>query len=118
MQVAFLSGPPDLAGRLFSANLLTPESAREQREAGLSLLTEAQLKRLRSQNAEYRQRFGFTFVICARENKAAAILEGLDRRRGNTREEEVNIGIGEVKKIARLRSIDILNNLTKCVAKP
>ena len=27
-----------------------------------------------------RDKFGFTFVICARENKAAAILEGLDLR--------------------------------------
>ena len=69
------------------------------------------MRRLRSHNAEYRDKFGFTFVICARENKAVAILEGLDRRLGNSREEEINIGIGEVKKIAKLRSRDILNNL-------
>ena len=69
------------------------------------------MRRLRSHNAEYRDKFGFTFIICARENKAAAILEGLDRRLGNSREEEINIGIGEVKKIAKLRSRDILNNL-------
>ena len=116
-KVAILSGHPDLAGRLASANLLTPESAREQREAGLNLLTSEQVQRLRGHNEEYRQRFGFTFIICARENKAAAILEGLDRRLDNTREEEINIGIGEVKKIAKLRSKDILNSLTKCVSK-
>ena len=69
------------------------------------------MRRLRSHNAEYRDKFGFTFIICARENKAAAILEGLDRRLGNSREEEINIGIGEVKKIAKLRSRDVLNNL-------
>ena len=69
------------------------------------------MRRQRSHNAEYRDKFGFTFIICARENKAAAILEGLDRRLGNSREEEINIGIGEVKKIAKLRSRDILNNL-------
>ena len=74
-------------------------------------MTTVQVRRLRSHNAEYRDRFGFTFIICARENKAAAILEGLDRRLGNSREEEINIGIGEVKKIAKLRSRDILNNL-------
>ena len=94
-----------------SENLLSPESTREQRQCGLHLLTSDQVRRLRSHNAEYRDRFGFTFVICARENKAAAILEGLDRRLGNSREEEINIGIGEVKKIAKLRSRDILNNL-------
>ena len=94
-----------------SENLLSPESTREQRQCGLHLLTSDQVRRLRSHNAEYRDRFGFTFVICARENKAVAILEGLDRRLGNSREEEINIGIGEVKKIAKLRSRDILNNL-------
>ena len=116
LKVAILSGIPDLAGRLASSGLLSPESTREQRAAGINLLTGEQLRRLRSHNTEYRQKFGFTFVICARENKAAAILKGLDMRLDNTREVEINIGIGEVKKIAKLRSIDILKSLTKCVA--
>ena len=94
-----------------SENLLSPESTREQRQCGLHLLTSDQVRRLRSHNAEYRDRFGFTFIICARENKGAAILEGLDSRLGNSREEEINIGIGEVKKIAKLRSRDVLNNI-------
>ena len=94
-----------------SENLLSPESTREQRQCGLHLLTSDQVRRLRSHNAEYRDKFGFTFIICARENKAAAILEGLDRRLGNSREEEIIIGIGEVKKIAKLRSRDVLNNI-------
>ena len=113
-----------------SENLLSPESTREQRQCGLHLLTSDQVRRLRSHNAEYRDRFGFTFIICARENKAAAILAGLDRRSillaeiiavdwylvfrlTNSREKEIEIGIGEVKKIAKLRAIDIL---TKCVS--
>ena len=111
IQVCILIGIPDLAGRMASENLLSPESTREQREAGLHLLTSDQVRRLRSHNAEYRDKFGFTFIICARENKAAAILEGLDRRLGNSREEEINIAIGEVKKIAKLRSRDVINNL-------
>ena len=75
-----LDGIPDLAGRLAQANLLGPESSREQKEAGLNLLTEAERRRLRSENERYRDKFGFTFVICARRNKAAAILEGLSSR--------------------------------------
>ena len=90
-------------------------------------------RRLKSHNEKYRQQFGFTFIICARENKAAAILDGLDRRSvlscssgeiiaidlyllfrlSNSREKEIDIGIGEVKKIAKLRAKDILN---KCVS--
>ena len=53
---------------------------REQKEAGLNLLTVEEKMRLKSHNEKYRQQFGFTFIICARENKAAAILAGLDRR--------------------------------------
>ena len=114
-QVGILSGHPDLAGRLADANLLTPESTREQREAGLHLLTAEERRRLRSHNAEYRHKFGFTFVICARENKAAAILGGLSTRLDNTKDQEVDIGIEEVKKIAKLRAADILK--TVCTSK-
>ena len=83
----------------------------EQREAGLHLLTNEQKRRLKTHNDAYRDKFGFTFVICARENKAAAILKGLRVRLGSSREEEIRTGIGEVKKIARLRAIDILNKI-------
>ena len=37
----------------------------------------------------------------------------LDFRLSNSREKEIEIGIGEVKKIAKLRARDILN---KCVS--
>ena len=79
-QIQVLDGIPDLAGRLAETNLLGPESSREHREAGLNLLTETERRRLRSENERYRDKFGFTFVICARRNKAAAILEGLSSR--------------------------------------
>ena len=79
-QIRVLTGIPDLAGRLAQSNLLSPESTREQSEAGLDLLTEEERKRLRNHNQSYRDIFGFTFVICARQNKAAAILAGLSGR--------------------------------------
>ena len=53
---------------------------REQAEAGLHLLSAEEKSRLKSHNDEYRAKFGFTFIITARENKAAAILQGLDQR--------------------------------------
>merc|ERR1719184_715377 len=108
-KIGILEGHPDLAGRLADANLLTPESTREQADAGLHLLSAEEKARLKSHNDEYRDKFGFTFIITARENKAAAILKGLDQRLANTRDDEVVIGIGEVKKIAKLRTRDILD---------
>jgi len=111
-KVNVLERPPDLAGRLADANLLTPESTREQKEAGLYLLTVQQKALLKSHNDQYRNKFGFTFIICARENKANAILAGLDNRLSNKRDVEIETGIEEVKKIARLRAVDILSKLT------
>merc|ERR1719233_578834 len=113
-KIGILEGHPDLAGRLADANLLTPESTRQQAEAGLHLLSEEEKSRLKSHNDAYRNKFGFTFIITARENKAAAILKGLDQRLSNTRDMEIHIGIGEVKKIAKLRARDILD---KCLKK-
>ena len=111
--MGILSGHPDLAGRLADQNLLTPESTREQRQCGLHLLSQEQKHRLKQHNDSYREKFGFTFIICARENKANAILEGLNVRLSNSKEQEIEIGINEVKKIAKLRAIDILNDYSK-----
>lgn len=44
------------------------------------MLSAEQKALLKSHNDQYRNKFGFTFIICARENKANAILEGLDQR--------------------------------------
>ena len=46
-----------------------------------------------------------------RENKVPSIIAGLNGRLLNTREEEIHNGIGEVKKIARLRALDVLKSL-------
>jgi len=111
-KVKILECHPDLAGKLADENLLTPESTREQREAGLHLLSVEEKKRLKHHNDEYRNKFGFTFIICARENKAAAILEGLSKRLVRTRDEEIVNGMKEVQKIAKLRAEDIIKNCT------
>ena len=58
----------------------------------------------------YRDRFGFPFVICARENKKEAILEGLKARLENSRELEIETGLKEVSKICRLRLLDLVVN--------
>lgn len=57
--------------------------------------------------SSYKTKFGFPFIICARENKVQSIIEGLQRRYNNTREQEILTGINEVKKICRLRILDI-----------
>lgn len=97
---------PDLAGKLAAAGRLTAESTSEQAGAGLDALTDAERAVFLKRNEAYRVRFGFPFIICAREHSKAGILAEFDRRLGNDARGEVAAAIGEVKKIARLRVED------------
>ncbi|XP_013185654.2 2-oxo-4-hydroxy-4-carboxy-5-ureidoimidazoline decarboxylase [Amyelois transitella] len=101
---------PDLAGRMAAQGELTRESTEEQRSAGLLDLSNEQMETINIRNYSYREKFGFPFIICARENKVQSIIEGLQRRYRNTKEQEICIGIEEVKKICRLRILDIVKN--------
>ncbi|KAK7871059.1 hypothetical protein R5R35_007260 [Gryllus longicercus] len=95
---------PDLAGRLAQHGLLTAESQREQQAAGVLRLDPERAQRLALLNTRYRERFGFPYVVCAREKKSSEqILEDLQQRVERSREDELRTGIDEVKKICRLR---------------
>ncbi|CAL4128623.1 unnamed protein product [Meganyctiphanes norvegica] len=99
---------PDLAGHLADAGQLTSESTNEQRTAGLDSITADEKQKLKSLNDKYRDKFGFPFVICARQNKKEAILNGLEQRLQNKCELEVKTGLEEVLKICYLRLRDIV----------
>ena len=100
---------PDLAGSLAAAGGLSTESTNEQSQAGLLDLSPEEQQLLAENNKAYKKKFGFPFVICVRENKKQAIMECIVRRLGNTLEEEVKIGIGEVKKIGFIRLCDLVD---------
>jgi len=93
-KVEILMKYPDLAGKLCQQGLLTAESKKEHSSAGLTNITAEQRSLLTELNNNYRSKFGFPFVVCARENKLDSILTGLDKRYGNTSEEEITAGIG------------------------
>ncbi|XP_038067058.1 2-oxo-4-hydroxy-4-carboxy-5-ureidoimidazoline decarboxylase-like [Patiria miniata] len=99
---------PDLAGALARADRLTTESKKEQRGAGLLNLTKEEAAIITELNISYKSKFQFPFVICARENKKEAIIAGLKARINNTVDVELQHGIGEVKKIAWYRILDLV----------
>jgi len=101
---------PDLAGRLAKSGGLTSESTQEQAAAGLDSLTAEEQSAMSEMNERYRTKFGFPFVICARENKKDAILNGLKRRLENDQQTETETGLAEVKKICRLRLLDLVTD--------
>ena len=107
-QVALLRAHPDLVGRAALAGTLTPASTGEQAAAGLDRLSPEEIASFSRLNQAYRDRFGFPFVICARENKKDSILAGFDTRLLNSREQEIEIALGEVAKICRFRLHDLV----------
>ncbi len=105
-QIALISAHPDLAGRLALAGALTSASTQEQVAADLDQLTPAELEQFSAYNQAYRTRFGFPFVICARENKKDAILAAFPTRLKHTPDQEITTALDEIAKIVWLRLID------------
>jgi len=111
-KLGLIRAHPDLVGRLSapradsSSAVLGAESAREQAAAGLDQVTEEEAETFRRYNEQYRERFGFPFVICARENRKEAILREMPRRLDQDRQAEMATALAEIEKIAWLRLRD------------
>jgi OHCU decarboxylase len=103
-QMDLIQAHPDLVGRA----VLTAESKGEQAAAGLTDLSAEEIESFRINNAAYREKFGFPFIICARMNKKDAILEAFPRRLQNDAATEKKTALDEIHKIAALRLHDIL----------
>jgi 2-oxo-4-hydroxy-4-carboxy-5-ureidoimidazoline decarboxylase len=108
-QTALISAHPDLAGRLAREGRLTPASQNEQASAGLDLLTPEERAQFDALNHVYRGRFGFPFVICAREQTKASILRAMKRRVRHSRSEEIETALHEIEAIALLRLRDLVS---------
>ena len=103
-KLVLIRAHPDLVGRA----ILTAESQREQATAGLGDLTADEVARFESYNRQYRERFGFPFVICARLNKKDAISNAFPLRLQQSREKEIETALGEIYNIAELRLRDLV----------
>ncbi len=106
-QLALIRAHPDLVGRAALAATLTRESTGEQASAGLNKLSTDEITLFQKQNAAYRAKFDFPFVICARLNKKEAILAGFERRLNNSHPQEIKTALEEIFKIAELRLRDL-----------
>ena len=110
-KLGLIRAHPDLVGRLSAAasagaSALGAESSREQAAAGLDSVNEEEREKFHLYNEQYHERFGFPFIICARENRKDAILSEMPRRLGQDRESEVATALAEIGKIAWLRLRD------------
>jgi 2-oxo-4-hydroxy-4-carboxy-5-ureidoimidazoline decarboxylase len=108
-QLSLVRAHPDLVCRAALAGTLTKESTGEQVAAGLGNLSADEIRRFQEQNEAYKTKFGFPFVICARENKKDAILAAFPVRLAATPEQELGTALTEIDKIARLRLWDAVS---------
>ncbi len=105
-QLELVRAHPDLAGKAAVAGELSSTAASEQASAGLDRLTPDEHARFIELNTAYRERFGFPFVICVRDNTRDSILAAFEERLGHGRDEELATALGQVVRIAELRLED------------
>ncbi len=110
MKAAVLRCCPDLGGRHAEMGAISKESTKEQISAGLMSLTVSEREELKMLNEVYKERFGFPFIMCSRENKKAAIIAEIRDRLRNTTEEELENAFAEISKVVRYRLSDIITD--------
>lgn len=109
-QLGLIRAHPDLVGKAALSGSLTPASTAEQRVAGLAAadLTSEEMAQFADLNARYQRKFGFPFVICARENKKQAILDGFATRLQHDSVVEIGAALQEIHRIAWYRLTDLV----------
>jgi allantoate deiminase/N-carbamoyl-L-amino-acid hydrolase len=108
LQLALIRAHPQLAGVAAQQGQLTQASTREQRNAGLSNLTQQQLLRLESLNEHYADRFGFPFVLAVRGHTADSVIASLAERVSHDASEERAVALREICRIAYFRLVDLV----------
>jgi 2-oxo-4-hydroxy-4-carboxy-5-ureidoimidazoline decarboxylase len=101
---AFAEHPPiggDLAA--LEAKFVATAAWSSAEQAGVARADRQTLVALAAGNREYRERFGFTFIVCASGRSAEEMLGGLQRRLGNERAPEILVAAREQAKITWLR---------------
>lgn len=109
-RMALIRAHPDLAGKAALAGGLSPESTREQASAGLDRLSPEEYAAFHRLNGAYGEKFGFPMIFAVREHTKESIIRGAEERLRNTREGEIEVALGEIHKIARLRLQDLVSD--------
>ena len=106
-QLKILNAHPDLANKT-KISSLTPDSLKEQTDAGLDQCTEEEFNEFKQLNNSYKK-FGFPFILAVKGKTKIEILNNLKKRISSSSKVEFSEAVKQVKKIASLR----LNELNK-----
>lgn len=75
----------------------------EQEQSGISNGTQNVMRELAEGNAEYEERFGFTYIVCATGKSADEMLAILKRRLANDRVAELKEAVEQQRQILQIR---------------
>ena len=109
-KLALIRAHPQLAGIAAVRGELSTASASEQSGAGLDRCSPEEFAKLTELNRDYEQRFGFPFILAVRGKTRQGIIDNLDARIGNTREQEIAEALRQIERIAQLRLTDVISD--------
>lgn len=109
LQLSTLEAHPQLACALAAPVELTPDSIREQSDAGLDQCTAAELAEFSRLNTDYNEKFGFPFIIAVKGRTRQEILKIFRERLDNDLKLEFQTALQQTCRIARFRIMDIIN---------
>jgi OHCU decarboxylase len=102
-KLALIRAHPDLAGKAAISGELTVESTSEQSSAGIDRCSAEEFEQFQNLNSQYKEKFGFPFVMAVRDSNRHEILAAFKSRLGNEFQTEFESAIREIHKIASLR---------------
>jgi len=100
---ALIRAHPDLAGKAAINGELSVESTSEQSSAGIDRCSPEEFEQFQNLNSQYKEKFGFPFVMAVRDSNRHEILAAFKSRLGNELPTEFETAIKEIHKIAFLR---------------
>ena len=103
-QLALLRAHPDLGTRA----RVSDASKGEQAGAGLDRLSPDEFERLTELNTKYRDKFGFPFLFAVKGSTKEQILQALEKRLQDSRDNEYRVALEQASRIARFRLEDSL----------
>ena len=101
-KLKILNSHPDLANKI-KIGSLTPDSNKEQSNAGLNNCTEEEFNDFKNLNLKYKSKFGFPFIIAVKGKNKTGILFNFKKRVLSNKKVEFDEAIKQVKRIANFR---------------
>ena len=107
-KLKILISHPDLADKT-KIGSLTPDSNKEQANAGLDQCTEEEFNEFKNLNLKYKNNFGFPFILAVKGKNKLEILSNFKKRVLSKKQIEFDEAIMQVKQIAKLRLSELKN---------